>query len=262
MRAQAPQRNQQAEQAEQNQDETKNNEEEEEEYNEETEMRAALQRLGLSALAANEFINNGISSVQTLRLLGKDDLDRLIKQIHRDNAAAGGAGIFIPFLAQTYVHAVHFWANRMYILGQDFDETLIDLQMARAWTTVMREENDASNLTTDVVKTPDPFKKDTKWKTWKESVTTYLHSKIGQAHLPLAYIIRPNDVPTPGLRYATTHDQLVDMAVLAGPEYSRNNGIVFDLIQSLTINGPAWPWIQNFQTTRDGRKAWKALSNY
>jgi hypothetical protein len=82
-------------------------------------MRAALQRLGLSAIAANEFINNGIDSINQLRLLAKEDLERLIKQIHRDDAAAGGAGIFIPFIGQTYVHAVHFWANRMYIYFRD-----------------------------------------------------------------------------------------------------------------------------------------------
>jgi hypothetical protein len=52
---------------------------------------------------------------------------------------------------------------------------------------------------------------------------------------------------------------LVDCAILAGPEYARNNGIVFNLIQSLTINGPAWPWIQSYQSSRDGRRAWKAL---
>jgi hypothetical protein len=147
----------------------------------------------------------------------------------------------------------------MYILGQDFDETLIDKEMARAWTTVMRDENEASDLSTDIVKAPDPFKKDTKWKTWKESMNNYLHSKIGQANLPLAYIIRPNDVPTPGPIYATIHDELVDSAILAGPEYARNKGIVFDLIQSLTIGGPAWPWIQSYQSSRDGRRAWKAI---
>jgi hypothetical protein len=225
-------------------------------------MEAGLRRLGLSALAAGEFINNGIDSLERLRLLSKEDLDRLIKQNHRDNAAAGGAGIFIPFISQTYIHAIHFWTNHMYIVGEDFDETLIDADMARAWGTVMKDESDASEVKTDVVKMPDPFKKDTKWRTWKESVNTYLHSNIGQASIPLAYIIRQQDTLTPGLQYATKHDQLVASAILAGPEYHRNNGIVFDLIQSLTINGPAWPWIQSFQSSRDGRKAWKSLTTY
>jgi len=72
----------------------------EDDYDPNQEMKAGLRRLGLSALAAGEFINNGIDSLERLRLLSKEDLDRLIKQIHRDNAAAGGAGIFIPFISQ------------------------------------------------------------------------------------------------------------------------------------------------------------------
>jgi hypothetical protein len=50
-------------------------EEEEEEYDAPQEMRAALQCLGLSAIAANEFINNGIDSTNRLRLLAKEDLE-------------------------------------------------------------------------------------------------------------------------------------------------------------------------------------------
>jgi hypothetical protein len=37
---------------------------------------------------------------------------------------------------------------------------------------------------------------------------------------------------------------------------------VFDLLQSLTLNGPAWAWINNYERVRDGRGAWKALITY
>jgi hypothetical protein len=59
-------------------------------------MEEALMRLGLSEVAAREFMNNGIKSLQCLHLLTEDGLDRLIKQIHRDNQ---GAGLFIPFFS-------------------------------------------------------------------------------------------------------------------------------------------------------------------
>lgn len=48
--------------------------------------------------------------------------------------------------------------------------------------------------------------------------------------------------------------------ILTGPEYNINNGIVFDLLQSLA--GPAWAWINNYERVRDGRNAWKALMAY
>ncbi len=48
-------------------------------------MYNALLRLGLSPVTAHEFINNGVISTAKLHVLAQDDLDRLIKQIHRDN---------------------------------------------------------------------------------------------------------------------------------------------------------------------------------
>ncbi len=80
--------------------------------------------------------------------------------------------------------------------------------------------------------------------------------------IPLAYIVRDMDTPIPNIVYPTSHDQLVECAILQGAEYNTNNGIVYDLLQSLTLNGPAWPWINGFQRTRDGRRAWKSLVAY
>ncbi len=62
-------------------------------------MEEALMRLGLTEIAAREFTNNGINGLERLRMLSSDGLDRLIKQIHRDNQ---GAGLFIPFFSQEY----------------------------------------------------------------------------------------------------------------------------------------------------------------
>ncbi len=97
-------------------------------------------------------------------------------------------------------------------------------------------EAEAAKAPTDLIKTPKPFKKDTKWRPWKESFMTYLYSKSGQASIPLAYIIHEYDVPLPNVIYPTIHDEMVACAVLQGPEFNLNNGIVFDLLQPLTHN--------------------------
>ena len=84
------------------------------------EMHEALRRLGLSPIAAQEFINNGITSTEELRTLDTEDLNRLIKQIHRDNMN----GLFIPYKAQQRLHAIRYWAHRQYLLGRDYDALL------------------------------------------------------------------------------------------------------------------------------------------
>jgi hypothetical protein len=46
------------------------------------------------------------------------------------------------------------------------------------------------------------------------------------------------------------------------PWLMTNNGVVYDLIQSLTLNGPAWPWINAFQRYHDGCRAGEWLLAY
>jgi hypothetical protein len=58
------------------------------------------------------------------------------------------------------------------------------------------------------------------------------------------------------------HEEVVACAILQGPEYNTSNGIVYDLLQSLMINGPASAWISSYEHFIDGRTAWKALVNY
>jgi hypothetical protein len=228
--------------------------------NQVADMRAALVRLGLTAIAAAEFTDNSITNMNRLCAMTEDDLERFIKQLTHDNH--GGAGLVIPFTSQQLIHAIRFWANRMYILGVPYDIALVNEPLAEAWNESRKAEAEAAEAPDDLVKKPEPFKKDTKWRPWKESVITYLHSKTGQAAIPLAYIVREFDQGIPGAIYSTVHEQLVNQAIHHGPEYNTNNGIVYDLLQLLTLNGPAWSWISGFQHSRNGRGAWKALIEF
>jgi hypothetical protein len=194
-------------------------------------MEAALMCLGVSAIAAREFTNNGILSLEHLRMLSKEGLERLIKQIHRDNQ---GAGLFIAFFAQESVHAMYFWCNRMHILGIPYELDQITEDLALNWNEARKAELEAAKAPQDIIKQPEAFKKETKWKQWKESMLTYLHSNTGQASLPLAYIVREFDQPNHAKVYNTVHDQLVECAILHGPEYNVNNGLVYDLLQYTT----------------------------
>lgn len=49
---------------------------------------------------------------------------------------------------------------------------------------------------------------------------------------------------------------------LAGNDFKHDNGIVFDFLKSWTINGPAYPWMKQFNATRNGRGSWLALLSY
>jgi hypothetical protein len=123
---------------------------------EQQEMEDALIRLGLTEVSAREFMNNGITSLDRLQVLTQESLTQLIKQIHRDNQ---GAGLFIPFFSQQCINVVHFWANRMYILGLPYHIAQVNMDLAVTWNEALKAELETRNLPGDIVKHPDPFKK-------------------------------------------------------------------------------------------------------
>jgi hypothetical protein len=49
---------------------------------------------------------------------------------------------------------------------------------------------------------------------------------------------------------------------LSGRYYDLDNQTVFDSLKSRLLNGPAWTWIQDYDTNRDGRGTWKALLSH
>jgi hypothetical protein len=93
-------------------------------------------------------------------------------------------------------------------------------------------------------------------------VLTNQNAQLGHAHIPLAYIIHKQDHPVPGMIYTMMHEELVQSTVLHGTKFIAKNGNVYDFLQSLAHKGPAWPWINSFQCTRNDRGAWKALLAY
>jgi hypothetical protein len=62
--------------------------------------------------------------------------------------------------------------------------------------------------------------------------------------------------------YQPEHHRLIAVTPLTGIEYEDDNGRVFDLLKSWTVNGPAWTWMRSFNTTRNGRRAWLSLINH
>ena len=140
----------------------------------------------------------------------------------------------------------------MYILGLPYHIEQVNKALANTWNEALKSKNEARNLPSDIIKSPDPFQKETKWRQGKESICTYLNSKVGQGGIPLAYILRENDVPQIQVQYNTVHKQLINCAILHGSEYNTNKGVVYNHLQSLMLNGPAWTWINAFQVSRDG----------
>lgn len=143
-------------------------------------------------------------------------------------------------------------------MGRAYDLDMLTQDLTDTWNENMKAELAANKASSDIsISCKNPSRK-----IQKESLTTYLLFKNSQDLIPLAYIIREYDDPLSGVIYQTVHDELVAYATLQVPEFNTNNGIIDDLLQSLTLNGPAWSRISTYLHFRDGRNAWKTYINY
>jgi hypothetical protein len=52
----------------------------------------------------------------------------------------------------------------MYIMGRPYQIDEVNQQLAETWLEIMNVEEEAAKAPTDLIKTPEPFKKDTKWR--------------------------------------------------------------------------------------------------
>ena len=224
-------------------------------------LKDALIRLGLTGIAAREFMENGVTDVHRLCSLDEKGLTRLIKTITKDRD--GGAGPLIPFMAKEYIHASLFWTHRQYSLGLPYDAELFHLADAEYWIQKIRDQEDADDAAKDLIKTPELFKKDTEWLSWSESVITYLRSQKGVNNAaPLTYVLREHDVPTPDMIFATDTDEKIGCTILVGPQFNTDNAKVYDLFKSLAGNGPLQPFIRTYEQARNGKAAWKNLLQF
>jgi hypothetical protein len=121
-------------------------------------LKEASVRLGLTDIAAREFVENGVTDVHQLCSLSKEALVRLIKQIQRDNH--GGAGLIILFMSQEYIQAMLFWIHHQHSLGLPYDAETFNRPDAIYWMEKMREQDEADDAGKDLIKAPEVFKKE------------------------------------------------------------------------------------------------------
>ena len=116
----------------------------------------------------------------------------------------------------------------------------------------------------DLVKEPESFKQNTKWREFIKCFSTFLKHTKGQCNFSLSYVICNNTTADelegdPEDTFETIDNYEEAIVPLVGPHFDIDNHMVFDSLKSRLLNGPAWTWIQDFDSRRDGRSAWKAL---
>ena len=109
---------------------------------------------------------------------------------------------------------------------------------------------------------PRDFTNEMKWTDWEPTLVGYLKTLPGRDGVPLAYIIRNNEVPDP-TPMADFLDEYVANAPLTGDTYAMDNAQVATLIKSFVVgNTEAETKIQTLATPSDGRGIYRTLKEH
>ena len=101
--------------------------------------------------------------------------------------------------------------------------------------------------------------KEENWEEWPLEFPTYLSHIFGKQKAPLDYVIRAD--LDPGHVFTSTRERELYGYLLTGPYFREDNKEVFRLLSNLVKYQPA-TWIQPYQVSQDGRRAWLALVNH
>jgi hypothetical protein len=213
----------------------------------------ALMRFQFSPAAIQAIATHGLTSVEQLIGLTPKDIENIMTIVRKSVPP-----IVVNYLSQKKLSIMTYWANKLHRLDEEIDAAAFTPAEIEKYGTMMNSEPDKDT----VVKEPQEFKGNVKWKPWKEAVISYFNSVLTKDLIPLSYILREQENPTQGAQYESDHQRLVAIAPLRGNEFKHDNGIVFDFLKTWTINGPAYPWMKQYSVTRNSRASWLALLAY
>lgn len=185
---------------------------------------------------------NGFNGMYNLMIYSKDQIKQVCTAI-RDNLTTP---IPISMEQEQLLTAMWHWVKTKVHKNHDIDPRLFtrEIAIAEAIKMVNYAEEPTVEKESDV-KMPEKFKISSKWIVFSETVDTCLNRWRGQGRIPLNYIIRNVEAPTPGTQYQTEQEMLIATAPLNGDQYDLDNERVYSIIKQLILEGPAWSYITN-----------------
>lgn len=236
-------------------------------------IRTALVRFGfLDATALAIVEEQGINSLEEIRLLSDDEITNLGKLLRRQGgtigvgeAAVPNPGIQVNARAENNLKLLAFFLRHQVRTSRHTTPALITLERIRS----IRELREYESTWKASEEVPTINSKD--WPKTMEAIHEYLRSYLGDKKIPLAYVVRKDtDVPAtdPEGGYASIQEEMIARAphfsIVAGvrvpdPTYLINREKVWEIIACITREQTSWTYVKPAQRTRDGRMAYKNL---
>ena len=198
-------------------------------------------------------VRERLNTLQDFVELTAKEVTELATKFERRTNADGR--IIIPAKVLKNIQALCFWAREKARAGQP-------LLGAQFTPQVLSDTKETMRLRDETQPEPPSIKPDkldpSKWTEWKEHALTYFSHMKGVQFAPLDYIVRVDPPPVPLATLPERERALYDYP-LTGRHFNDDNKTFFRLLADLLSNTTAYPWIQPYERSQNGRAAWLAL---
>eukprot|EP00543_Licmophora_paradoxa_P009148 CAMPEP_0202448362 /NCGR_PEP_ID=MMETSP1360-20130828/7172_1 /ASSEMBLY_ACC=CAM_ASM_000848 /TAXON_ID=515479 /ORGANISM="Licmophora paradoxa, Strain CCMP2313" /LENGTH=287 /DNA_ID=CAMNT_0049065891 /DNA_START=408 /DNA_END=1272 /DNA_ORIENTATION=- len=247
--------------------------------------RAMLQGIGFTQAAADEMYDNqGINSIEELRILDDDAVTTLCKTLRRPggvdpNGAGVNPGVAVSARAEINLKLAVYHIKHQERVSRSVTYANATLVTIRKLT----RQRDMENKSESVVDAPKIDPKD--WAKTMEAIIEWLGTFRGVTGAPLSYTVRKNLEPAaeasdPSTNYSTLDEEMiarapiVDLTAVGGVgRANENNGPFVDTfmidrvevwakIVALFQPTEAWTYAKVGRSKKDGRKGYLAIYDH
>ena len=215
-----------------------------------TAFRAALARCGFEIPQRNAVTTyGGFDDIGEIANVTEEDISKLAYTIKKE-------GITFPTMIEKKLQAIRYWSKDNDRFGLATDPTDLTSDVCNGYLALKAKHDKNAKRTQDMDKTKPTGLKDPKnWRKFEGKFKEFLTKHLGEQGIPLSYLIRSEETPDPGTIYDTVEIERELTVPLAGDDFDDENKVLMGLIKELTIDGPAWNHIKQFEKAGHGRKA-------
>ena len=221
-------------------------------------VHAALEVCGIGAAAArNVFIQvEGIDSLEAFGALsGDSDVTEMAKRMASRTVNAGR--VILGTMQIKRVQALVFWVKDHEKRQVEIDPDMWNADELRATLARKEADHNFEKIDIDIVD-PGKCQTDFGWDAWQIAFMNKLSATMGAAKVPLAYVVRA-EIEARIYEFEDEDEERMYQMPLSGENFKRDNKLVYNMLKSACIKTDAWTWIQDFDKSANGRKAWLAL---
>ena len=209
---------------------------------------------GCSAEQRNALVGEGFQVMIDFLVIQAKDVAGMCTNLARIPNNRGGSKIGTVIMKK--VEALVMWCHDREREGLELDANAFDQDTLTEYVK-KGQLDDAGDQTS-----PEPPKdfKVLKWVTWVRKFETYLWQIKGKNKVPLIYVVRKER--DPDLPFNSEEERRVYAVNQRGDAFRSDSARVWNELQSIMADTPAWTWISKYEGKKDGRAAMKALRDH